>query len=152
MNRDQVRRDALKYVLFATLGTTAVFGAFVYGARPGAPEAPAKNVAPTSVKAVDAATRPFVLTIPCWDKIEKVELPPPGTRWLRITGKVCGHANVDLDAVAITNETNHYAATIFPSGGALTTDLIGLTPGTNDLQISIAGDNGRVVKHLALTR
>jgi hypothetical protein len=145
MDRTHLRRQALTYLTAAALALTLAFAVFVIDAKPPAREPAARPAASDAL--ADDSSRAYVVHVPCWEKTASITPPPPGTRWVRLVGKVCGKS-VDLDAVSVTNDTNHYLATIFPSAGQLTTDLIQLAPGANDLRISV----DHVVQHVALTR
>jgi hypothetical protein len=149
MNRQRVAQGAFKYLMMIAVALTGTFGAFVFGERPTA-------VAVTKAKAkrrpaqLDPAAKPHVLPLECWDKLTQVKVPP-GTKWVRITGKVCGGA-VGLDEIQISNQTNHFEATIFPLGDGLTTDLVPLHEGLNQLTFTIAHEGGPSLGHLDLTR
>ena len=148
MDRARVGRGAFKYLMMMAFATTATFGALTFGERPADLSPSAKAVARVPSQ-LDLKAKPHVLPIECWDKLSAVTVPP-STKWVRITGRVCEGPVVGLDAILVTNETNHTVATIFPLDHGLTTDLVPLVEGRNELTFSIAREGGPVVGHLTL--
>ena len=148
MNRTRVAPGALKYLILIACAVTATLGAFVFGERPLEPGAPAATkLAPA---ASVAKAKPAVLPIRCWDRLESHAVPA-SAKWVRITGKICEGA-VGLDGIVVTNQTTHSVATIFPLEDGLTTDLIALRDGSNELTFTIARPEGPVSGKLVLNR
>ncbi len=157
MTRNQARFTLLKVTAFVLLGTSWVFGSFVYSSRPE--QATAANPLqklirlPASLPIQLAPTTKVlppidmnVVALPCWD-VKEAGPKDTGARWIRLTGKAC-QVNGNAENVSVRNLSNGYSATIFPASGALTTDFIPLQMGKNDIMIRFESSRGVSVESL----
>ena len=128
----------------------AIYAAVLLGARTGGRMPTLRGLASTKHVAREPA-RMNVVNLPCWDR--DVGGPQTiGARYVRLTGKACGVGRA-ASAFTVHNLTNGFEATVFTSGGGLTTDYIPLADGGNDVVIAFAqGADAHVERKLRLTR
>lgn len=162
MDRNQVRYALLKITAFVLVGTTWVFGSFVYSSRPEQATAATPLEAlirlpaslPTQLAPTTKVLPPIdmnVVALPCWD-VKDGAAKGTGARWIRLTGKAC-QVNGNAENVSVRNLSNGYTATIFPASGALTTDFIPLQMGKNDIMIRFESSRGvRVESQFTFSR
>jgi hypothetical protein len=155
MDRHQLRWSLLKVTVGVLLLSTWVFLSFIFATRPevlGAESVHSFVRLPASLpselpklssipglkqrlpKTFAELNSMELIRLPCWDKAEN---PPRATaaRWVRIVGGACQWEGSG-DKIVVRNISNGFEATVFAlQGDGLTTDLIPLRKGKNDILI-----------------